>query len=32
MHPWWHTVWLAIQAEFADIADLREVTQIWCAC
>lgn len=28
MHPWWHTVWLAIQAEFADIADLREVTQI----
>lgn len=28
MQPWWHTVWLAIQAEFADIADLREVTQI----
>lgn len=28
MEPWWHTIWQAIQSEFADIADEREVTQI----
>lgn len=28
MDPWWYTIWLAIQAEFADIADVREVTQV----
>ena len=28
MNPWWHPIWQAIQAEFADITDEREVTQV----
>jgi len=28
MDTWWHTVWMTLQAEFADIGDIREVTRI----
>ncbi|WP_025127497.1 MgtC/SapB family protein [Pseudomonas sp. PH1b] len=28
MNTWWHEVWLTLQAEFADIGDARQVTQI----
>ncbi|WP_017907141.1 MgtC/SapB family protein [Pseudomonas asplenii] len=28
MDAWWHTVWITLQAEFADIGDVREVTRI----
>ncbi|QXI30679.1 MgtC/SapB family protein [Pseudomonas vanderleydeniana] len=28
MDAWWHTVWITLQAEFADIGDIREVTRI----
>ncbi|MDF0729592.1 MgtC/SapB family protein [Pseudomonas entomophila] len=28
MQPWWQNIWQAIQAEFTDITDEREVTQV----
>ena len=28
MNPWWHPIWQTIQAEFADLGDEREVTQV----
>ncbi|ROL77109.1 methyltransferase [Pseudomonas protegens] len=28
MNTWWHEVWLTLQAEFADIGDARQLTQI----
>gem|GEM_PF-219211 len=28
MDAWWHEVWVTLQAEFADIGDARQLTQI----
>lgn len=28
MDPWWDSIWQAVAAEFADVTDLHEVTQI----
>ncbi|WP_097135514.1 MULTISPECIES: MgtC/SapB family protein [unclassified Pseudomonas] len=28
MNAWWHEVWVTLQAEFADIGDARQLTQI----
>ncbi|MHC6225280.1 MgtC/SapB family protein [Pseudomonas sp. X10] len=28
MEPWWQQVWVTVQAEFADITDERQLTQI----
>lgn len=28
MDAWWHEVWLTLRAEFADIGDARQLTQI----
>ncbi|BBP76596.1 MULTISPECIES: MgtC/SapB family protein [Pseudomonas] len=28
MQAWWHTVWMTLQAEFADIGDAQQVTRI----
>lgn len=28
MDAWWHEVWLTLVAEFADITDAKQITQI----
>ena len=28
MDAWWHEVWQTLQAEFADITDAKQLTQI----
>jgi len=28
MDAWWHEVWVTLQAEFADLGDARQLTQI----
>lgn len=28
MNAWWHEAWVTLQAEFADIGDARQLTQI----
>ena len=28
MDAWWHEVWQTLQAEFADIGDARQLTQV----
>ena len=31
MDAWWHEVWQTLQAEFADIGDARQLTQMTVA-